>query len=211
MKNIFLILFFLTSSVSFSQHNNIDYHDNIDKICNYVKILHDNPERYAEINEMMYNDLSWSLMTDFYDNCICKENVCSIFDDVEITGINDRAYHVELSRGNIPQSSDNFCTGTDIQSNYLFYECSVLTGSRILTSLKDRYGKQLFVVIPFNKECIEVKISLNGNYIAPMTNSNGHICFIFNENVKKDDNIEIEVTNVSDNNQSFVIINHNSL
>lgn len=195
----------------FSQSDNIDYHDNIDKICDYVKILRDNPERYAEVNEMMYNDLSWSLMTDFYDNCMSKENMCSIFDNVEITGINDRAYYVELNRGNIPQSSDNFCTGTDIQTNYLFYECSVVTGTRILTTLTDRNGRQLFVIIPFNKGCLEVKVSFNGNYIAPITNTDGHICFMINENVKKDDNIEVEVTNMSKNNQSFVIINHNSL
>lgn len=211
MRNIFLTLLLMISLISFAQTDDLDYHENVDKICNYVKLLHDSPERYEEVTEMMKNDFSWAMMTEFYDNCTNKENICSIFDDVEITGINDRAYQVEIGRGDIPESSDNFCTGTDYRSNYFFYECSVISNSKILTTLNGRTGRQMFVVIPFNLQSIDVQMSLNGNIIDSMTNSQGHICFVIDEEVGENDIIEIHVTNSSDNNQSFVIINHNSV
>lgn len=211
MKIISFYIFIFISLMSFAQNNDIIYHDNINKICYYVKTLRDTPEMYEDVSKMMKDDYSWKIMSEFYENCINQENICSVFDDVKITGINDRAYQIEMSRGNIPQSSDNFCAGTDFKSNFLFYECSVLSENNISTFLNGRSGKQMFVIMPFEQECISVAISLNGKNIDSVINNSGHICIVINEDVDENDIIEIKVSNESEKNQSFVIINHNTV
>ena len=52
MRNIFLTLLLMISLISLAQTDDVDYNENVDKICNYVKLLHDSPERYEEVAEM---------------------------------------------------------------------------------------------------------------------------------------------------------------
>lgn len=205
-----LLIFVLLKTSLSAQNNNVVYDDYLTEICSYVNILHDNPENYKDVTNMLINDYSWTIMQDFFDNCINRDNLCSIMDEVQITGINDIAYEAKIERGDVPQSSDSFCYGIDAKCNYLFYECSVKKQSQITSFVKDRNGKQLLIIIPYNIGTIDVKLTIGDKVVQPFVNSHGYINFLI-ENVEENDILNIEVRNISEVNQSFVIINQKTV
>lgn len=179
-------------------------------ICKFVNTLHHEPSKY----EQVFKDLSekdyWRLMEEFNENCTPKSSLCTLWDKVEMTGINDRAYQAEQKRGSIPQTTDKFCSGNETNYSYSFFECRILAGKEISSQVSHRKGPQLFIVMPYNPGSISASLTLNEKLISGHTDNAGNIIFEIEDAVNTNDVINITITNSSQINQSAVIINNNT-
>lgn len=205
-----LFLALLSSVWSFAQENHMLFDDKMDELCSMVELLHNRPDNYMDVYESLRTRDYWRLMEEFHENCETIGNMCTLWDKVELTGINDRAFQAEQARGTKPQSTDNFCAGNETRYHYSFYECRILAERYVESILSGRQGQQLFVVIPYNPGSIRMEITVNDNVVQTFETSDGYLeCFISDE-LDIEDEIRIKVVNASGMNQSAVIINHNS-
>lgn len=221
MKRL-LIFTVLTVFPHFASHaQSLDLHDrNIDAICGYVNTLREHPEKYMEVRDAMQEDNSWTMMSEIADSCTAetRKNLCGLRDRVERIEINDIAFQVEQARGTLPESTETFCNGNDPRYNYSFHEFKILAGKTIVSSISGgsssdnsgRSGPQLFLIVPFNPGTIQAEIKYDGTTVAHDMTKEGYIRFVINEDVSPKDRIIISISNISDTNQSAVIINHNS-
>lgn len=196
-------------------------HDrNIDAICSYIVKLRNQPEKYLEVRQAMTKDTAWTMMSEIADSCTIdtRKNLCRLRDKVEYTGINDIAFQVEQARGTLPESVNSFCNGNDPDYNYSFHEFKIMAGKSVASRItggsradkSGRTGPQLFLIVPYNPGTIEAGIHLNGVKVPAETTEEGYIRFIISQSVMPEDRIDITISNTSSENQSAVIINHNS-
>lgn len=211
MKNLLLIFCSLFSAtIVCAQDDKNLYDDKVDMICGFIQRLHNAPDRYDDVYREMRELDFWRLMDEFYDNCSDTDAMCRLWDDVAITGINDRAFQAEQYRGTRPQTTDNFCAGNETRYRYSFYECAVKVGHTVRSVLSGRFGKQLFLFVPYNQTALDFRLSVNGVSYPVIRNADGIWESEVDESVNGDDDIVIEIENVSSLNQSVVIVNHNS-
>lgn len=186
-------------------------HDScISEICRFVNTLRHAPEKYEQVFMELSERKYWRLMEEFDENCSPRSSLCSLWDKVEMTGINDRAFQAEQKRGSIPQSTDNFCTGNEASYSYSFFECRILSGKSMRSHVSQRTGPQLFIIMPYNPGCISATLSIGSQTYEGSVDAKGNILFEITAGVKPDDVIDITITNTSASNQSAVIINNNT-
>lgn len=212
MKIYYVLLISIVTSYTavYAQESRLLYDDKVAEICRWIDVLKGDLDSYEEVGSEMAGKMYWRLMEEFYENCSEVEAMCSLWDDVDRTGINDTAFQAEKDRGTRPQSTDNFCAGDETRYHYSLYECSLLQGSCVSSLLNQRSGAQLFLIIPYNAGSISVRAFLNGTEIEVISSSVMKGCLEFYVNAGIDDNIRINVNNESSANQSFVLVNHNS-
>ncbi len=219
MRKIISTLMLLVSMTAYAQRT--DLHDSkVSEICSYIRTLHEHPEQYETVRKAMIKNRSWTMMSELPDGFTpeSKSSICRLRDQVEHTGINDIAFQAEQERGSLPQSSNSFCNGNDPRYNHSFHEVKLLAGRSIASEISGgneadnsgRKGRQLFLVVPFNPGTIKAEITLNGTVIPQEISADGVISFVIDTDVKPNDRIGIRISNISDRNQSAIIINHNS-
>lgn len=212
MKRIIAYLF-ISSACLWSTHAqeiSSMYDQYMREICGFVNTLHQTPSKYEQVFQDLSTKEYWRLMEEFNENCSPKSSLCSLWDKVEMTGINDRAFQAEQKRGSIPQSTDNFCSGNETNYSYSFFECRILAGKSICSQVSYRQGPQLFVVMPYNPGSISASLSIDDKPVSGYTDKDGSIIFEITDAVKTDAVIDITITNTSATNQSAVIINNNT-
>lgn len=186
------------------------FDDKVAEMCGWIDDLKDKPDSYESICVEMTEKMYWRLMEEFPDNCTNMDNMCSLWDVVEKTGINDTAFQAEKNRGTRPQSTNSFCAGDETEYHYSLYECSMFPGKCVSVVLDQRRGKQLILVIPYNPSCISTRVFVNEKEIEMSDNPVREGSMEFYIEVGESDHIRIDVYNESSFNQSFVLINHNS-
>ncbi len=209
--NVIVISILLSGVTLCAQEKNSLFDDKVTEICSWIDALKQNSEGYKEVCSDMADNMYWRLMEEYYDNCTDVTVMCSLWDDVDKTGINDTAFQAEKNRGTKPQSTDNFCSGNETKYHYSLYECSLFPGKCVSTVLGQRKGGQLFLIIPYNPGVISAKVFLNDRPIEMSDNPSWEGCPEFYFDAEESDQIRIEVSNVSSSNQSFVLVNHNSI
>lgn len=194
-----------------AQEANTLFDDKVTEICSWVDALKKDSEGYRKVGSEMADNMYWRLMEEYYENCTDVTVMCSLWDDVDKTGINDTAFQAEKDRGTKPQSTDNFCSGNETKYHYSLYECCLFSGKCVSTVLNHRKGSQLFLIIPYNPGVISAKVFLNNRSIemSDYPVCEGGMEFYFD--AEESDQIRVEVTNGSSDNQSFVLVNHNSI
>ncbi|MBR5299234.1 MAG: hypothetical protein IKU36_03165 [Bacteroidales bacterium] len=212
MKRIITLFIIYASyaSYAYAQESSPLYDSCITEICGFVNTLHHTPDKYEQVFMELSERKYWRLMEEFDENCSPRSSLCSLWDKVEMTGINDRAFQAEQKRGSIPQSTDNFCTGNEASYSYSFFESRILPGKSIRSHVSQRTGPQLFVIMPYNPGCISATVSIGEREYEGYADSNGYILFEIDSYIKPDDVINITITNTSTSNQSAVIINNNT-
>ena len=212
MKRIIAYLLISTACIwsAQGQERSAMYDQYISEICGFVNTLHQSPSSYGQVFQELSQKKYWRLMEEFNENCTPRSSLCSLWDKVEMTGINDRAFQAEQKRGSIPQSTDNFCSGNETNYSYSFFECRILAGKSISSQVSYRQGPQLFIVMPYNQGKISASLSVDGEQVSGQSDNDGNIVFEITDAVKTDAVIEITLTNTSDTNQSAVIINNNT-
>lgn len=220
MKRALTFIVLLTSYIIASAQLPELQDKNVDAICGYIRTLRDQPEKFQEVRSAMQENKTWTMMSEIADSCSAetRRNLCGLRDRVDRTEINDIAYQVEQARGTLPVSTETFCNGNDPRYNYSFHEFKILAGREIVSTISGgstsdnsgRKGRQLFLIVPFNPGTIQAELSYNGADVVCETTKEGYLRFVISENVSPDDRIRISISNISGNNQSAVIINHNS-
>jgi len=212
MKRLQIVVFFVYTmmSVSYAQDRQALFDDNVAQICEWVKTLKENQKNYRNVCRSMAVEVFWRFMEEYYENSPDVGNMCALWDDVQKTGLNDTAFQAEKERGTRPQSTDNFCAGNETRYRYSLYECTLLSDCCVSTTLSQRNGPQLLLVIPYNLGAVSAEVYLNGDKVPADITPEGYMSFYIDERVKMSDDIRIDVHNVSSLNQSVVVINHNS-
>ena len=214
MKNILtIIILMLTISAAEAQ---IQKESHVNKLYEYVNILRKNPEKYNEVKKMMSNDSQWTMMSEFTYNCIDESVLCTWKDDFEYCALKDICYQIETARGTITNNaSDLFCNGNDPNYSYSIDEIILKADKQMQSSLSYREGRQHFLIIPYDytsstrKSGLSVTIKYLGNNIPAQKTERGFE-FVIDKVHSPDDVIDISITNTSNQNLSFIFINHNS-
>lgn len=207
---IAVLLLSTLTSVSYAQERPVLFDDNVAQICEWVKTLKENPKNYRNVCRDMAVETYWRFMEEYYENSPDAGNMCALWDDVQKTGLNDTAFEAEKERGTRPLSTDNFCAGNETRYRYSLYECTLLADCCVSTTLNQRNGPQLLLVVPYNPGTVSVEVFLNGNKVSAGITPEGYMSFYIDERVKMSDDIRIDVHNTSSENQSVIVINHNS-
>lgn len=206
----FLISVLLSVTTLSAQERDSLFDERVAQICSWVDVLKRDAGSYDAVRAEMTGKMYWRLMEEYYENCSDPEGMCSLWDEVEKTGINDTAFQAEKDRGTRPQSTDNFCVGSEMRYHYSLYECSILPHKHVSTFLDQRSGAQLFLIIPYEDDGISVRAFLNEKELEVSASEVREGCLEFNARAEIDDRIRIDVYNGSTSNRSFVLINHNS-
>ena len=115
-----------------------------------------------------------------------------------------------LKRNEVVQNTGKgLLDGSDSRFRYAIYEKGVKAGCTSTYELRERYGKQVFAVIPHDvkQSYTVILVKEDGSVIRPVeVDANGVSYFLFdNEN---EGNLYLKLTNSSTSNAAFVIINH---
>lgn len=114
------------------------------------------------------------------------------------------------------QTRGEFNNGEDPNFFYSLIERSVKAKSTVCYQLKSRQGEQYFVIMPFNPtdaKNLKVKATLNGKSVGKTSKDDeGYIILYISKDkhIGPTDEIQLEITNSSNNSIAFVIFNHNT-
>ena len=214
MKKTFALLILLLSiSVAKAQ---IQEGSHVDRLYEYAHILRTSPGKYETVKEMMSKDSQWTMMTEFTYNCTDESVLCTWEDDFDYCALRDICYQIETARGTMTGNTANlFCNGNDPNYSYSIDELVIKAGMQMQSSLSYREGKQHFLVIPYDYNSrkhssgLTVIMTYKGEDIQGVATERGFE-FVIDRVFSAYDVIKICVTNTTDQNLSFIFINHNS-
>lgn len=175
-------------------------------ISNVDGLRIDSRATYDHISHDLTNDNLWTTM----DEAPMHEN------EYLLIGNNRfklNTIHNEGNPAHAKMTPEEFLNGNDPHYNYSMTERGVKAGKTVSYELRHRWGKQVFVIMPYRKGCteLEVQILLNGKAVGEtIRDTDGNIIVNINESVKETDILRIDITNLSDANMAIVIINHNT-
>lgn len=153
----------------------------------------------------------FTLMNELQD----RSNDCPLISSqVKTFGVNRIV--MALKKGQrVQMSGQELLDGADVRFSYSLFEKAIKKGCTSTYSLSGRYGKQVFLVVPHSsRQAYTTELILeNGSTITPAgKDADGVTYYLIDtaEGPKQGENIHLKITNKdSDNNASFVIINHN--
>ncbi len=131
---------------------------------------------------------------------------CLPSDKVPGFKLNRMLARIETDRVLVTSHGDMLNGGALRIANYLF-ERSITAGRSVTYTLKGREGKQAFVIVAYNPKAA-ISVTVDGKSYKP---ENGVITFpAGSKDLRRDQSISFTVTSQSPDNQSFVILNHNT-
>ena len=165
---------------------------------------------WNSVKDMLGKDNQWTIMDELKRN----DNECRITDrTMQWFSINrmlsqNRGFENSRARG-------DFNSGEDINFNYSLIERSVKANTSVSYDMRFRQGKQEFVVMPYETKGVNMTMeAYRGDELLATgkTAADGNIYLTIgaDKNVQPDNTLRIVVTNNSDKNMAFVIINHNT-
>lgn len=203
-KHLFLILISMTIFGQAFAQKEID---ELQQLMNIVSSLrHSNERTWNKALESFQSDSLWTMM----DEIERDDNECWLVGkrQFKLNPILNRCsgYDQKVVRG-------DFLNGNSPNYNYSLIERSVKKGCSVSYEMSYREGKQIFVVMPYekNKGSLQVKAFLNGRTTGmSFSDKDGNLILSINEDIKLSDTIRLVISNFSDSNMPFVIINYNS-
>lgn len=107
-------------------------------------------------------------------------------------------------------TTGNHLNGADSRFNYSLFEKTLKAGMNVRYTLPERWGKQTFIIIPFSgrEAKLQAAIGCNGKDFTQTSLGNGVLRF--SGEAAKGYPVEISISNGSECNISYVIINYNS-
>lgn len=186
----------------------------LQSLIGVVKMLRASDEAaFNKATQILVADTKWTSMSELG---VKQKTECLPIDKVPGFKLNRILSKAEGNRKYVYTHGD-MLNGEDERYNYSLYERSVKFGREVTYRLKGREGAQVFVLVPFMGEASQLS-----GYIT--LDDGQQIMFEVEENVDKgilvaccessiltrDKSFSITVKNGSQENQSFVIINHNT-
>lgn len=117
--------------------------------------------------------------------------------------------NVEGSRS--PQSTQgNFLSGESDCYNYSLYERVLKADKSVTFHLKKRMGRQTFVIVPFKGKAAKMSASVSLGGKTEMGTDGTIVITCDGKSLTDGSVIDVTITNGSNANQSFVLLNHNT-
>lgn len=206
MRNKYLYILLICMSVHICHAQNSVIQDReLASLVDVVKLLRvQNEKNFKKATTILKADQKWTPMNETGN---VKDSECKAADKVPGFKLNRILTSVTRGRKYVSTKGE-MLNGEDERYHYSLYERSLKKKSEATYLLKNRSGKQTFVIVPFNKQKGNLTVMVNGEKLSTTkeTEDGTLICnFVANSS-----EISLTVKNLSANPQSFVIINHNS-
>lgn len=201
MKKYVLLLSAVICFISAKAQN-----DELNKLTDIVKSLQKGGEKaYKDAIATLAADKLWTTM----DELAIDRNVeCKASERVPGFRLNSAMTNAE-NKERYQTSTGNHLNGADIRYNYSLFEKTLKTGKTATFSLPQRWGEQVLIIIPFNPQS-KIEATANGGDKDFITTPNGNGSWKLTGSVVKGKPLNLNVTNKSGENISYVIINYNS-
>lgn len=201
MKKYILLLLFTICFISAKAQN-----DELNKLTDIVKSLQTGGEKaYKDAIVALAADKLWTPM----DELAIDRNVeCRASERVPGFRLNSALTNAE-NKERYQTSTGNHLNGADIRYNYSLFEKTLKTAKTATFSLPQRWGEQVLIIIPFNPQS-KIEATANGGDKDFIVTPNGNGSLKLTGSVVKGNPLNLTVTNKSDENISYVILNYNS-
>lgn len=104
----------------------------------------------------------------------------------------------------------NFLSGESDCYNYSLYEKALKAGKSVTFHLKKRMGRQTFVIVPFKGKAAKMSASVSIGGKTEMGTDGTIVITCDGKSLTDGSVIDVTITNGSNANQSFVLLNHNT-
>ena len=158
------------------------------------------PQNQGKVNKALARDMSWTMMDELP---VDKNGECSTSVAVDMFGLNDVGFSILKSHRGVTNAGGRYRDGRDPRYKYSFIEITVKKDSRVNYQINGREGKQLFAIIPFEKDAKFTATIDNGESFE-----DEGVCYIWLK--KGDDTFTLTIENESGKNMAFALINYNS-
>lgn len=177
------------------------------RLVNNCLLLRDNANK-GKVVESLDDDTKWTMMDEI---AIDSAGECTMKDKVTMFGINDIGFRILKLQNGITNSGGRFRNGSDPRYNYSFIEITVKKGATVHYDITGREGVQLFAVVPYRANASYSATLFKGRVKASQVQGKNGVCYLsLKSDVKRTDTFKLSLTNSSNGNMAFVIINYNS-
>lgn len=185
--------------------NNVIQDQELASLVDVVKLLRvQNEKNYNEATKILKADNKWTPMN---ETGKLKDTECKPSKKTPNFKLNRILTSVARERKYISAKGE-MLNGEDERYHYSLYERSLKKKSEATYRLRNRSGKQVFVIVPFNKQKGSLSVMVNGENLSSTKEAeDGTLICNFIANGSE---IYLTVKNLSTNPLAFVIINHNS-
>ena len=157
-------------------------------------------QNQGKVNKSLTRDMSWTMMDELP---VDKDGECSTSVAVDMFGLNDIGFSILKRHRGVTNAGGRYRDGRDPRYKYSFIEITVKKDSRVNYQINGREGKQLFAIIPFEKDAQFTATIDNGESFK-----DEGVCYIWLR--KGDDSFTLTIENESGKNMAFALINYNS-
>lgn len=157
-------------------------------------------QNQGKVNKSLTRDMSWTMMDELP---VDKDGECSTSVAVDMFGLNDIGFSILKRHRGVTNAGGRYRDGRDPRYKYSFIEITVKKDSRVNYQINGREGKQLFAIIPFEKDAQFTATIDNGESFK-----DEGVCYIWLK--KGDDSFTLTIENESGKNMAFALINYNS-
>lgn len=140
------------------------------------------------------------------DEAVDRKAECPVSDVKERFGLNS-ALNNARSADRHQTSTGNHLNGADMRYNYSLYEKTLKAKSTATFNLAGRWGEQVVLIIPYDGAASCISATANDGM---MVSDIGDGRIRITGSVNRGEALSLKVTNGSDANVSYVIINYNS-
>lgn len=163
----------------------------------------------TKVQRELNNDYLWTMMDEID---IDREGECTTQESVATFGMNALGFRISKYHGGVVNAGGRFNNGQDARYNYSFIEITVKKGRSVSYDITGREGQQLFAVVPYHQDAdFQVSVKKDGADFGTAEHHESGVQYLtLRERVTRPDHFTLTIKNNSQQNQSFVIINHNS-
>lgn len=210
MKRLYSLFACLVLIVS-SAFGQVEVDQELSSLIDVVKLLRVSSEvNYNKAKQLIANDEKWTLMNETGD---ITAQECRPSDKVKGFKLNQILWGAEKQRKYVSTHGD-MVNGENANYDYSLYERCLKGKATASYTLKGRDGRQLFVIVPYNKDAqFEVSLTVGGKKVGAKADRRNDGCYILSWNQdlpKRDTQFVLTVQNRNGEPQPFVIINHNT-
>lgn len=202
MNRSIITLFILLGALSVSAQD-----AELNKLTDIVKSLQSGGEKaYKAAVEKLATDKNWTPMDEigFDRNIECKAS-----ERVPGFKLNSVLTNAE-NKERYQTTTGNHINGADSRFNYSLFEKTLRPGKTAVFSLPERWGQQTIIILPYQGEQARISAEASSGTSTFTVSPIGNGAIKLTGNAIKGQPLSLKVSNGSEGNISYVILNHNS-
>lgn len=202
MNRSIITLFILLGALSVSAQD-----AELNKLTDIVKSLQSGGEKaYKAAVEKLATDKNWTPMDEigFDRNIECKAS-----ERVPGFKLNSVLTNAE-NKERYQTTTGNHINGADSRFNYSLFEKTLRPGKTAVFSLPERWGQQTIIILPYQGEKAKITAEASSGTNTFTVSPIGNGAIKLTGNAIKGQPLSLKVSNGSEGNISYVILNHNS-